>query len=63
MKRRVCCSLLCTLVVYLMMSFLIFISSPHSDILAPIILYIALITFIVSFISYGMGERGNNKQD
>ena len=63
MKRRVYCSLLCTLIVYLFMSFLNFMSSPNSDILDPVIWYIALITFIVSFISYGMGERSNDKQD
>lgn len=63
MKRRVCCSLLCTLAEYLLVSYLNFVCLPYLDIMFPIILYSAFITFIVSFISYGMGEKSNNKQD
>ncbi len=63
MKKKVLCAFVWAFVVYLLMSFLNSIISPYPDIMAPLAWYVAGITFIVSFVSYGLGERSAGKQD
>lgn len=63
MKKRFLCAFVWAFVVYLLMSFLNSIISSYPDIMAPLALYVAVITFIVSFVSYGIGERSGSKQD
>ena len=62
MKRKVCYALLFAFLIYLLISFLNFNYSYYPDILAPIAWYGAMVTFVVSFISYWLGENSNKKK-